>query len=126
MFALPLRLRDRTIGGLSLFGVEETPVSESNVVMARAFADVATISVIQYQAASEAERLNNQLASALKSRIVIEQAVGMLAERLGRDIGEAFTLLRNYARSHQRLLTDVAQSTVDGTLDPSTWSATPS
>ena len=123
VFALPLRLRDRTIGGLSLFGVEEIPVSESNVIMARAFADVATISVIQYRAAAEAERLNNQLASALTSRIVIEQAVGMLAERMDQDIGEAFTLLRNYARSHQRLLTDVAQSTVDGTLDPSTWSA---
>jgi GAF domain-containing protein len=126
VFALPLRLRDRIIGALSLFGVEETPVSDSNVIMARAFADVATISVIQYQAASEAERLNNQLASALKSRIVIEQAVGMLAERMGRDTGEAFTLLRHYARSHQRLLTDVAQSTVDGTLDPSTWSASSS
>jgi transcriptional regulator with GAF, ATPase, and Fis domain len=123
VFALPLRLRDRTIGALSLFGVEETPVDESNVVMARAFADVATISVIQYQEEFEAERLNRQLGSALKSRIVIEQAVGMLAERMGQDIGDALTRLREYAHDHQKLLTDVAQATVDGTLDPSGWSA---
>src|SRR5579872_5078712 len=86
VFALPLRLRDRTIGGLNLFGVGETPVTEANVVLARALADVATISVIQYRAPTEAEKLNDQLASALKSRIVVEQAVGMLAERMDQDI----------------------------------------
>ena len=60
-FALPLRLRDRTIGALNLFHVERTPMEERNVLVAQAFADLATISVMQYRAAAESQRLNEQL-----------------------------------------------------------------
>ncbi len=123
VFALPLRLRDRTIGALNLFSVGHTPMDESNVVVARAFADLATISVLQHRGAAEAQRLNEQLSGALTSRIVIEQAKGVIAERSGLDMAEAFLQLRRYARAHQLRLTDVAQTTVDGTLDPSTWTA---
>jgi GAF domain-containing protein len=123
VFALPLRLRDRTIGGLNLFSVGQRPMNERNVVVARAFADLATISVLQHRDATEAQHLNEQLSDALTSRIVIEQAKGVIAERSGLDMGEAFSRLRRYARTNQLRLTDVAQTTVDGTLDPSTWSA---
>ena len=120
--ALPLRLRERTIGSLNLFNVGPTPMDERNVVVARAFADLAAISVLQHRGATEAQRLNEQLTDALTSRIVIEQAKGVIAERGGLDMGEAFLRLRRYARANRLHLTDVAQTTVDGTLDPSTWS----
>ncbi len=122
VFALPLRLRERTIGSLNLFNVGQTPMDERNMVVARAFADLAAISVLQHRGATEAQRLNEQLTDALTSRIVIEQAKGVIAERGGLDMGEAFSRLRRYARANRLRLTDVAQTTVDGTLDPSTWS----
>src|SRR5205807_8235429 len=76
-FALPLRLREVTIGGLNLFSTEQAPMDERNVIVARAFADLATISVLQHRAATEAQRVNEQLNHALMSRIVIEQAKGV-------------------------------------------------
>ena len=121
VFALPLRLRERTIGSLNLFNAGRTPMDERNVVVARAFADLATISVLQHRGATEAQRLNEQLSDALTSRIVIEQAKGVIAERSGLDMGEAFVRMRRYARANHLRLTAVAQTTVDGTLDPSTW-----
>jgi GAF domain-containing protein len=121
VFALPLRLRDLTIGGLNLFSVGTTPMDDRNVIVARAFADLAAISVLQHRAVTEAQRLNEQLSHALTSRIVIEQAKGVIAERSGVDMAEAFSRLRRYARSNQLRLTDVAQTAVDGTLDPSAW-----
>ncbi len=123
VLALPLRLRDVTIGALNLFSVEMTPMDERNLIVARAFADLAAISVLQHRAASEAQRLNEQLSHALTSRIVIEQAKGLIAERAGVDVAEAFSRLRRYARDNQLRLTDVAQTAVDGTLDPSAWTA---
>src|SRR5205814_715394 len=82
-FALPLRLRDLTIGALNLVSREENPMNEADVLVARAFADLATISVVQQRAVSESQRVNEQLNKALTSRVVIEQAKGAVFERLG-------------------------------------------
>ena len=124
-FALPLRLREVTIGGLNLFSTEQAPMDERNVIVARAFADLATISVLQHRAATEAQRVNEQLNHALMSRIVIEQAKGVIAERAGLDMAEAFARLRRYARNNNLRLTDVGQAAIDGTLDPSVWGPAP-
>ena len=123
--ALPLRLRDVTIGGLNLFNVEQTPMDERDLIVARALADLAAISVLQHRAVTETQRLNEQLAHALTSRIVIEQAKGIIAERASCDLEESFSLLRNYARNHNRRLTDVAQAAIDHTLDPQAWGPQP-
>src|SRR5205814_326359 len=80
-FALPLRLRDMTIGAMNLFHAEQTPMDESDVIVARAFADLATISVLHHRGATETQRVNEQLSEALSSRIVIEQAKGVVSER---------------------------------------------
>lgn len=120
-FALPLRLRDMTIGALNLFSRDETPMDEADVLVARAFADLAAISVLQDRATTEHQRVNEQLNHALTSRVVIEQAKGVIFERAGIDMAEAFSRMRNYARNHNLLLTDVAQAAVDGTLDPMAW-----
>ena len=65
MFALPLRLRDMTIGAMNLFHVEQIPMDERDVIVARAFADLAAISVMQHRAVTETQRVNEQLSGAL-------------------------------------------------------------
>ncbi len=117
-FALPLRLREKTIGALNLFHVEVIPMDERDVVVARAFADLATISVLQHRAATESQLLNEQLSAALNSRVVIEQAKGVISERSGLDLAGAFSRLRSYARNHNLRLTDVAQAAIDGRINP--------
>jgi GAF domain-containing protein len=119
--ALPLRLREATVGALNLLSVTQTPMAEADLIVARAFADLASLSIVQHRAATEAQRLNEQLSAALASRVVIEQAKGVISERTGVDLGEAFSRLRSYARNHNRRLTDVAQAAVDGTLEPLAW-----
>ena len=123
--ALPLRLRDVTLGALNLLSATRTPMAEADVIVARAFADLAALSIAQHRASTEAQRLNEQLSAALTSRVVIEQAKGVISERAGIDLAEAFTRLRTYARNHNRRLTDVAQATIDGTLDPRAWAPPP-
>jgi AmiR/NasT family two-component response regulator len=79
-------------------------------------ADVATIGVLQHRAALEAQVLNEQLNHALNSRIVIEQAKGIIAERESLNMEQAFSTLRNHARYHNLRLVDVASDVIDGTL----------
>jgi GAF domain-containing protein len=116
--ALPLRLRDVTLGALNLLSTVRTPMDEADLIVARAFADIAALSILQHRASTEAQRLNEQLTGALSSRVVIEQAKGAISEHCSIDLDEAFTRLRAYARNHNRRLTDVAQAAIDGTLDP--------
>ena len=123
-FALPLRLRDMTLGALNLLSVSAAPIQEADVIVARAFADLAALSIIQHRTSVEAHRLNEQLSSALTSRVVIEQAKGVISERAGTDLAEAFSRLRAYARNNNLRLTDVAQAAVDGSLDPRAWART--
>ena len=114
--ALPLRFRDVTLGALNLFSVTQDPMSEADVMVARAFADLATLSIVQHRASAEA-RMNEQLSAALTSRVGIEQAKGVVAARADVDLAEAFSRLRAYARDSNLRLTDVAQAAVAGTLD---------
>jgi len=122
--ALPLRLREATLGALNLLSVTNAPMDGADLIVARAFADLAALSIVQHRASAEAQRLNEQLSEALTSRIVIEQAKGVIAERAGSSLAEAFSRLRAYARNHNRRLTEVAQAAVDGTLDPLAWTTT--
>jgi GAF domain-containing protein len=121
--ALPLRLRGRTLGALNLFSTTVTPMHEDDVTVAQAFADLATISILQARAADDAKQLNEQLQGALQSRIAIEQAKGIIAERSQVSIDDAFELLRGYARANRRRLATVARELADGTLDASVFTA---
>ena len=116
--ALPMRLRGATIGALNLFRAEDGPLGERDVVAAQALAAVATIAILQHRAAVQAHVVTEQLQHALNSRVMIEQAKGMLAERVGLDMNEAFAWLRNYARTRNLLLGDVARAVSDGTVVP--------
>jgi GAF domain-containing protein len=114
--ALPMRLRGNVIGALNLFHVHPGLLRDADEVAAQAMADVATIAILQHRATFEAQVVNEQLNHALNSRIVIEQAKGMVAEREGVDMEGAFSQLRNHARNHNARLADVARSVIDGTL----------
>lgn len=119
------RLRGNLIGALNLFRVDLGELDEATAAAGRALADVATIAILQHRAASEAQLLNEQLNHALASRVVIEQAKGVLAERSRLDMEQAFSHLRSYARSHNLRLADVARSVVDGTLPVGTLNPPP-
>jgi len=121
--ALPLRLRKLTLGALNLLRDTREPMAEADIIVARAFADLAALSIVQHRASVDAQRLNEQLSIALTSRIVIEQAKGVISERAGVDLAEAFSRLRAFARGSNRHLTDVAQAAIDGTLDPRAWAS---
>jgi transcriptional regulator with GAF, ATPase, and Fis domain len=114
--AVPLRLKNLTLGCLNLFMAEPVALTDADMLLSRALADVASIAIVQDQATREAAIRQGHLQHALTSRISIEQAKGMIAERAGVDMDEAFTMLRLFARSNNRLLTEVAESIVAGTL----------
>lgn len=115
--AIPLRLRDTILGCLNLFMSERAPLSTAEIDLARALADVATIAIIQDQAARDAAVRELHLQHALHSRVVIEQAKGMIAEHGNVDMDTAFNRLRTFARDNNRRLTEVAESVVTGQLD---------
>ena len=117
--ALPLRLRGTVIGALNLFHTGAGEMQPADIEAAQAFADVATLGVIAHRASIEAQLVNEQLNLALKSRIVIEQAKGMVAERDKLDLDSAFTALRTYARNHNLRLADVANAVIAGDLSSS-------
>ncbi|SCL27360.1 GAF and ANTAR domain-containing protein [Micromonospora inyonensis] len=112
--ALPMRLRSEVIGALSLFDVQPGALDEGRLRVGQALADVATIGLLQQRAIHQRDILTEQLQTALTSRVLIEQAKGVLAERLQVDVGAAFTLLRAEARSRNRRLSDLARAIVDG------------
>ena len=113
--AVPLRLKTLILGCLNLFMSEPVALSEAEILLAQALADVASIAIVQDQATREAAVREGHLQNALTSRIWIEQAKGMIAERDGVDMDEAFSRLRLFARGNHRLLTEVAESVVAGT-----------
>jgi GAF domain-containing protein len=114
--AVPMRLRGVIIGALNLFRADPGALTAADVVAAQAFADVATIAILQHRAVLESQVINEQLNHALNSRVVIEQAKGVLAERAGLDMEQAFSRLRNHARNHNLRLVNVAEAVIAGTL----------
>jgi GAF domain-containing protein len=115
---LPLRLRGRTIGALNLFRTHQGNLDVEDVAVAQAFADVATIAILQHQSSLSASTLNDQLNNALHSRIIIEQAKGMIRQAVNCDMDEAFGRLRTHARNHNVGLTEVATQVVEGRISP--------
>jgi GAF domain-containing protein len=115
--ALPMRLRGQVIGALNLFRADKGAMDAIDVLAGQALADMATIAILQHRAATEAHVLNEQLSSALNSRVLIEQAKGVLAERRSLDMEQAFSLLRTHARNHNLRLVDVAEQVIDRTRD---------
>lgn len=111
---LPMRLRDRTIGGLDLYASDVPALSSGNQRIAQALADATTVALLQQHSVEQASQLAEQLEKALGSRILIEQAKGILAERGGLSTDAAFASLRAYARNNNHRLSLLAESVVRG------------
>ena len=110
MCAVPLRVRRNVIGALNLFRGSDEPFTGTEMEVAQ---EMAAIGVIQERVLRERNLLAEQLRAALSSRVVIEQAKGMLAEYLAVTVDDAFKLLRTYARDHNRRLSEIASDVVD-------------
>ncbi len=121
--ALPLRLRSDVIGAMNIFSPDLTQLSPRDVNLTQALADVATIGILQERAVKQGSDLAVQLQGALNSRIVIEQAKGIVAERRQVDMDRAFTMLRTYARGSRTPLSAVARSIIDHSLTPAQLSS---
>ncbi|MET9220790.1 GAF and ANTAR domain-containing protein [Streptomyces sp. NPDC088197] len=115
--AFPMRLRQRVVGALSLFQRESTPISEEDRLLAQALADIATIAILQQRTLERSQVERVQLQTALTNRIVIEQAKGVLAERWGLSVDDAFGAFRRYARAHHLRLAALAYDVVQGDFD---------
>jgi len=124
-YALPLRLRGTVIGALNLFRSTTGPMPDADVQLAQALADIASIAILQAKAVQDAQQRDDQLQHALDSRVVIEQAKGMLAERAHIDMDTAFKRIRNQARSSNTQLTTVAAQIITGDLDLTDIAANP-
>jgi transcriptional regulator with GAF, ATPase, and Fis domain len=115
--AIPMRLRDQVIGTLNLFRSAPDGLDQATARAARALVDVATIGILQERAVRQQELVAEQLQAALHSRVMIEQAKGILAERHRVTPDQAFLVLRRYARNHNRPLTTLAVDVIHGTAD---------
>jgi GAF domain-containing protein len=116
--AVPLRLRSNVIGAMNLFCIDRLTLDEDDLALAQALADVATIGLLQERAIRESDLIAEQLQTALNSRIIIEQAKGVLHVRGRLSVDEAFRLMREHSRRHQMPLRDVAGHVLAGTISP--------
>jgi GAF domain-containing protein len=123
--AVPLRLRSTVLGCLNLFMSSPAPLTPGDVALAQALADVASIAIVQDQAARSGAIREGHLQQALDSRVVIEQAKGMIAEHGKITMDQAFSRLRAHARHGNHRLADLARAVVAGTVSAQDVSGTP-
>lgn len=114
--AVPLRLRDTVLGTLGLFGSRAGALNDDDLRLAQALAYVAAVALVQDKAAADKALINEQLQTALNSRVLVEQAKGVLAQDGNLDMEQSFAVLRGYARDRNQRLSDVARSLVTRTL----------
>lgn len=117
VYALPMRLREEVIGALNLFSTRPGVLDQAALQLAQALADVATIGILHHRLLQRQEIITSQLQTALNSRVLIEQAKGVLAERLGLSVDDAYGILRNHARKNNLKLLGAATGVIDRTLD---------
>ncbi len=114
--AVPMRFSGHRLGALGLFSGRPGALGEADLQLAQALADVSSITLVQDRAATDRDSLNAQLEGALQSRIVLEQAKGLLAQAGELDMGAAFAVLRTFSRDRNAKLSDVARALVARTL----------
>jgi GAF domain-containing protein len=114
--AVPLRFQEQTLGAMNLFSIEPGGLARTDQVIAQALAEVATVAILDQRTIRHSVKVAEQLQTALDSRVIIEQAKGMLAHQGGLAMTDAFAVLRRYARRNNRRVTDCAHAVVDSTL----------
>ncbi len=116
VYATPLRAGDTVIGALNFFDADLDGTSESDLLVVRALADVATLTLLEPRHTEAAGQLNTQLQTTLTSRIRIEQARGIIAHTLTVTMDEAFAILRHTSRSLNTGLALLAEHLVTGRI----------
>ncbi len=114
--ALPMRLQDKVLGTLGLFGTEVGWLDGDDVILGQALAHVATVALVSGRAATDQSVVTEQLQQALSSRVLIEQSKGLLAQLGNVEMQQAFTVLRRYARDNNERLSEVARRLVSREL----------
>jgi GAF domain-containing protein len=114
--ATPMKLRGRVIGTMNLFGATAMEVNSRDAAVAQALADVATIAILQERLVREGHVIEEQLHLALDSRIMIEQAKGVIAQSLSLGMDDSFALLRKYSRDNNLTIRSVAKRVSDREL----------
>jgi GAF domain-containing protein len=114
--AVPLRFREQTLGAMNLFSRQPGRLGTTDHMIAQALAEVATMAILGQRTIRHSVEVAEQLQAALDSRVIIEQAKGVLAHQGGLAMAEAFEVLRRYARRNNRRVTDCAHAVVDSTL----------
>ena len=110
--AVPLRLRSQTLGAMGLFGGDTGTLNQRDLSLAQALADVASIALTHNQQHHDNAALTAQLQTALDSRVVLEQAKGLIAQSGDLDMAGAFAVLRTYARDRNLNLSELAEAVV--------------
>lgn len=116
VFAFPMQLRGDSIGALNLYRDQAGAFDQADIDLAQAFANVAAIGIMQQRKVAHAELRSRQLQYALNSRVIVEQAKGVLAERFDISPHSAFERLRSYARSHNATIRSVCQDVLDNKI----------
>ncbi|HZE67132.1 MAG TPA: GAF and ANTAR domain-containing protein [Sporichthyaceae bacterium] len=114
--ALPMRLQDTVLGALGLFSTETGRLTDDDLHLGQALAATASLALVAERSSADKDALNAQLHTALQSRVVLEQAKGLIAQSGSLDMEQAFDVLRRYARDHNEKLSHVAAQTVERTL----------
>jgi hypothetical protein len=114
--AVPMRLRSTTLGAMGLFGAEVGALNAEDLRLGQALADVASVALIQDKSAEDSAAINRHLQAALDSRVVIEQAKGVLAQQGNLDMDQAFRALRKYGSDHNLRLAELAQQVATRTI----------
>jgi GAF domain-containing protein len=114
--AVPMRLRDSVVGALNLFSSHARALRDEDIKVVQAMADIATIGILQERSIRDAHAFSTQLEVALESRVVIEQAKGIVAERNHISVDEGFDQIRRFARANNRLLSETARHLIEGSL----------
>lgn len=109
---LPMKLGSRVVGALNLYNAQVRQWEEDDLIAARLLANLATSFLIQSESMNQQSVLNEQLRRALESRVLIEQAKGVLAEAHGTDVAAAFERIRSHARQHNVKVVEVARGIV--------------
>ena len=117
VYAVPIRRRGETFGSLTLYAEHSGDLGQHERDIARAIADIAATGVVQRRAVAAADLQVLQLEQALASRVVIEQAKGILLAKGQADMDQAFLTLRRYARNRHRPLEDVAREVISRAED---------
>lgn len=114
--AFPFNRHEEVLGAVTILTAETTPLPASDVRIAGALADISTISLLNHRALAKSAKTSEQLQGALSSRVIIEQAKGLVSARLEIGPGEAFVLVRRFARSHNLRIADVSEALVSRRL----------